>query len=241
MSRNEKCFCGSGKKLKKCHSTVENNSKLADMYVKYAQFDSKVEKDGLKARCPKMCSSCCNDFFFISENEFLLILDSLLRKGGKTLVNSYIEKANEYQDYLMKHYPNIMRDLDSYMPDGKDVVEVRAYFNDNYNWNRSVSCIFLENGRCSIYEERPHICRIYGVCQTCEIINNKEIHFEEENELIWTEMIVGERTIMKRPYPLFYYFSFFMNSTYYDMTMQKLLMIRSKTERKYAEFTENII
>lgn len=241
MSRNDKCFCGSGKKVKKCHSTVKSDSKLAEMYNKYIEFDKKVENDGLKAMCPKNCSSCCNDFFFISENEFLLILDSLLRKGGKSLVRSYIDKAKEYQEYLGKFYPNILNDLDSYMPSMENISDAKNYFNDNYNWDRNLSCIFLENGRCSIYEDRPHICRLYGVCQTCEIINNDSRNFEEAKELVWTETTVGERTIMKRPYPLFYYFSFFLNDMYYETMMKKLSEIRIKNERGYAEFMETLI
>lgn len=34
MERNDKCFCGSGKKYKKCHYHISGESKLADMYRK---------------------------------------------------------------------------------------------------------------------------------------------------------------------------------------------------------------
>lgn len=239
MGRNDKCFCGSGKKTKKCHYTVKETSKLAEIYKANVNFDLKVKNSNIHANCPVNCSSCCNDFFFVSENEFLLILDSIQRKGGKTLIETYQQKAEEYQSYLEVYYPDIMNMLDSFMPQGNRE-DTRIYFNDQFQWDRSKSCIFLENGKCTIYEDRPHICRMYGVCQCCPIINNEPYHFQEEVDLALTDLIKGERAILKRPYPLFYYFSFFLKQPYYDSIMQKLTMIRTKTEKEYAEFCEQI-
>ncbi|EOS7884924.1 hypothetical protein EFL10_RS12760, partial [Enterococcus hirae] len=39
--------------------------------------------------------------------------------------------------------------------------------------------MFLEKYKCSIYEVRPVICRMYGMCLTCGLIKNKEVVFQE--------------------------------------------------------------
>lgn len=242
MGRNDKCFCGSGKKVKKCHSTVNENSKLASIYVANINFDKYVDQEKISASCPKNCSACCSDFFFVSENEFLLILDSLLRKGGIALVQKYIKKSIEYHQYLESEFPEILSNLDILMPSyNSSLSESSVFFNDNYNWDRSKKCIFLENGRCSIYTDRPHICRMYGVCATCEIVGNPNRKFSESMELAKTDIIEGDKSILKRPYPLFYYFSFFLNSDYYDLTMNKLTMIRIQDEFHYGKFTETLL
>lgn len=241
MGRNDKCFCGSGKKVKKCHFTVKENSKLASIYIANSDFDKHVNEENIRANCPKECSACCSDFFYITENEFLLILDGLLKKGGSTLVNKYIDRANEYHQYLADYFPEIINGLDEYMPKSDSISGVQKYFNDNYGWNRSRNCIFLENGKCSIYEDRPHICRMYGVCSTCEILSNPEREFLEATKLIQTQIIMGSKPIIKRPYPLFYYFSFFLNEKYYETMMKKLSMIRSQNDLSYAKFTESIM
>lgn len=238
MSGNELCFCGSGRKLKKCHYTVKADSKLADIYLSYIRFDRAVRDNEIGAKCLDKCSLCCNDFFFVSENEFMLVLDWLIRNEGIRSVKKYIDKAIAYQQSLEYGFPEIIRELELYMPPMK-LEDAGRYLDDNFNWNRSLSCIFLENGRCSIYDARPTICRKYGVCHECHIICNKKQHFEEEQQLYRSILIFGEENIVlsKRPYPLFYYFSHFLSENYNSLTMQKLLMIQTKNEKAYAEFT----
>lgn len=220
---------------------MKDSSKLASIYIANVDFDKYVNEEKIGANCPKECSACCSDFFFITENEFLLILDSLLRKGGTALVNKYIARANEYHQYLDNGFPDIINNLDKHMPRSDSLSSVQKYFNDNYGWNRSKSCIFLEDGRCSIYEDRPHICRMYGVCATCEIISNPERKLSVAVKLAETDIIMGSRPILKRPYPLFYFFSFFLNGKYYETMMKKLSMIRSQDDLGYGNFTESMM
>lgn len=239
MSRNEECFCGSGKKQKKCHSPVSVGSKLSDMYVKYYAYDNKIEQLKLSGKCPRNCFRCCSDYFSVSENEFLLVLDFLLRKGGQDLVDRYKKKADDYYQYMSLHFPEVTDELDKYVSDMESLEKSLLKFVDpNYFKSKQLKCIFLENYKCSIYEARPTICRTYGMCLSCNFINNREIHFKEEEDLASTQLIEGKRIIMKRPYPLFYYFSYFLNKDQYDGTMKKLSMIRSRSEKGYAEYTE---
>ncbi|MCB6916224.1 YkgJ family cysteine cluster protein [Enterococcus avium] len=239
MSRNDPCFCGSGKKTKKCHSSIKENTKLADICIANVSFDRKVNQEKIQANCRENCSACCSDFFFVSENEFLLILDGLERKGGKKLIDNYIQKALEYQSYLMEKYPETLKALDSFMPQGTPN-ESKSYFNDNFDWDRSKPCIFLESGKCTIYENRPLICRTYGVCDTCEIICNPTRHFEEEKKLLEGMMLNGDEVILKRPYPLFYYFSYFLREEYFDQVMTKLSLIRTLPEYQYTNYYRDL-
>ena len=73
MERNDRCFCGSGIKYKKCHYRINGESKLANIYRAYNEYDNACIQKGICNNCRKGCSQCCNDYFFISESEFLQI------------------------------------------------------------------------------------------------------------------------------------------------------------------------
>lgn len=240
MSRNSPCFCGSGKKTKKCHATINSGSKLADICRANREFDQDVQLHGKGAKCPAGCSACCNDFFFVSENEFLLILDRLQREGGNDLINTYRQKAKDYEVYVKEYFPGILEKLDTFMPATKNQLD-KSFFNDDFLWVRSKSCIFLKEGRCSIYEDRPVVCRKYGVSVLCEVIDNDVYSSDKDVALDESAIIRGDNSLhIKRPYPLFYYFSALLEPPYYERTMRKLTMIRTKSEKEYATYTKQI-
>lgn len=236
---SEKCFCGSGKKKKKCHPYVIKNSKLADIYLAYQNFDKKVYKEHIAASCPNDCCECCYDFFFISENEFLTILDYLMVQGNYQI---FMEKAKNYADFIKKHYPNIHKDIDCYMETMNNENFDAKYFNDNYFWKRDIPCIFLKNGKCAIYEVRPAVCRGYGVCQYCSKINNNLNILKEQDRMIETTTYIKNETtrILKRAYPIYYFFSYFLSDKYFKTTLIKLNYIRNLTEKEYADFCEKL-
>lgn len=240
MGRNEKCFCGSGKKVKKCHPTISNNSKLADIYVCNQKYDAAIEREFGQPKCPINCSSCCSHFFFIDESEFLLILDNILYKGGTTLLKEYINEAKEYQAYLEMNFPETMNKLDEFMPrsNAPDSEYNNSFFNDNMNWDRSKPCIMLKDGKCSVYEVRPNVCRTFGTSGYCEIIKNMINTPPEQDDMVRESRYYydGKNIILTRPYPLFYYFSFFLTGQYYDITMSKLNRIRKSKSVDYAKF-----
>ncbi|WP_080967252.1 SEC-C metal-binding domain-containing protein [Bacillus atrophaeus] len=75
LSRNDLCFCGSGKKCKKCHSDVHPDSRAANLIDMHRNIEEKVisyqEKTGFIPPCHKGCYSCCFDDFSISEVEIV--------------------------------------------------------------------------------------------------------------------------------------------------------------------------
>lgn len=239
MRRNEKCFCGSGKKYKKCHYGINEESKLADIYKSIVLFDEVCTSMGISHNCKSECSQCCKDFFFISENEFLMIFEWLIRNNKD--INVYKQKANESLEIIKKRYPNIVEQLDSYMPKGGRELLSSNYFSDDKKIIDLPPCIFLNSERkCSIYECRPYICRTYGTTLTCEIINNNHIELKEGIELYnATTLIKGKSgsPIIKRPYPIFYWFSFFLNEPYYDSILTKVSKFKDISESKYFEFS----
>lgn len=235
-----KCFCGSGKKHRKCHSTVMPFSKLALLYLSYKRFDARVQDLEDKSNCINNCCSCCNDFFYIYENEFYLILDFIQREMGKDKIDYYVKKANEIERLVLTEYPKLHNYLSEYMPISDNFNS--KYFDDSFNWRESeIPCIFLENKRCTIYKARPVMCRLYGTCITCTKINNKDILFDEVQKMVENSIIVrGNPVLSSRPYPIFYWFSFFLtNECFRRNTYENLDHIRTLNESDYYIYKVN--
>ncbi|MCD8138097.1 MAG: SEC-C domain-containing protein [Parabacteroides gordonii] len=143
MERNDKCFCGSGKKYKKCHYRINSESRLAKMYQANFALDEYCRKHDLVNNCPSGCCRCCTNNFKISENEFLMILEKL----------SY------------EH-----RDIELYIGKSLKVAELVEL---GYKLSDMANCIFLDNnGRCEVYDVRPRVCRTFGSTEGCLIINH---------------------------------------------------------------------
>lgn len=240
MERNEKCFCGSGKKYKICHNGIDETSKLADMHKVNLIFDKFTERQGIKNNCMPNCHACCHDYFFITENEFLLILERIIYLRKSDLGN-IIEKAKHYQKVFQDRHPKEYKKLNEYMPPGRNLFESVRYFSDTAINNRELpACIMLDdNGLCAVYDNRPYVCRIFGTCQPCEYLNIEKSVSKELISLISlmeaSQNIVGEggKVIVKRPYPLFYWFSTFLDEPYKQTIMMKSEKIKALTEQEY--------
>lgn len=87
MGRNELCFYGSGKKQKKCHVNVDQDSYIGNLYKKYFKVDNilseykATHKEFENHPCSKGCFNCCYDIFPISMLEFELILEEMRNIG----------------------------------------------------------------------------------------------------------------------------------------------------------------
>lgn len=138
MSANSLCFCGSGKKHKKCHPTINENSVVANLLRVFHQIDEECSNIDYSV-CGKGCSDCCSDYFQISIVEFFTILHHI---GINTnlILTAFEEKA--------------IASLNG----------VNLPQSDYYNIPSFAPCIFLDDttNECKIYEVRPIICRTYG-------------------------------------------------------------------------------
>lgn len=48
------------------------------------------------------------------------------------------------------------------------------------------------------------------------------------------------KAILKRPYPLFYWFAYFLDDSWYNFTMEKLKRIRDDKNDAYYDFTRKL-
>lgn len=148
QSRNDLCFCGSGKKYKKCHPNINPESIIAHQY-RVVNF---LEKEILTCPytvCKKGCGNCCTDDFEISVTEFFTILNYLKITCTDEQIDKICSKASMKISSV------------SFASDSEDVIFSRCIF-----LNETSDC-------CDIYEVRPIICRKYGHYENtdCEIIN----------------------------------------------------------------------
>lgn len=249
MKRNEKCFCGSGLKHKKCHCNIEADSIAADFIKFYQKLDKKINiglKEISSVKCKKGCSECCSDFFAITEVEFLIIIDYLLKVKGREYTEEIIRKGLEADEKFKSIFPDYYRQLEI-NADGASNNEYARLLCDNMPNKQGIECPFLnsEAKTCDVYEVRPIICREHGICsfsnefdyKICsQILSMKDNSNNMVNidELIDDEICLEKyssnkyRTcIVRRKYPIFYYFKIYFSETdlemYINHPIQKML------------------
>lgn len=224
MGRNDLCFCGSGKKQKKCHPNINENSVAAKTIKLYGDIGKDLDAyiyGKVDVKCAKGCNKCCQDYFAISEIEFAIIMDYLYSKWGSEKTSEIIHKgillANEFE----KHNPKYYEQLDE-CTTGKSLFECARI--DYVNMpEKQDKCVFLdEEGGCSIYEVRPLICRTHGLCYYSEDVEHKicdkipSLFSNKDNMMpldkykddifnIRNYRKEGEKIIHRRMFPIFYF------------------------------------
>ena len=127
---------------------------LADQVVESAI--EATEKEGESISCKKGCAACCAQLVPISETETQFIsrkIMSMPRQKKRTIMQRFeaaklvFEGAGIWQDLLQ---PQLIKK------------ERRKEFALKY-FQLQQFCPFLENGACSIHEQRPIACREYLV------------------------------------------------------------------------------
>ena len=116
------------------------------------QFREASKKHGVK--CKRGCYECCSVGFFDITLLDALHLRASLKRVPAPVRERVIAKANEQLDALEKKKAFSRKDpLLKTLP-SIDAISRRS---------AKMSCPALgENGACLIYEQRPHICRIFG-------------------------------------------------------------------------------
>ena len=97
-------------------------------------------KDWVPFRC-RLCGSCCRDLRgnLMPEQLDAHRLARFLRERGELEFMEDFYTKYTYPDMLEGFFPIFLMNIAG--PDD--------------------SCVFLENGRCSVYEARPRVCRLY--------------------------------------------------------------------------------
>lgn len=190
-SRNDLCFCGSGKKYKRCHNDINPNSLIAHQYRIMHFLDEEINKCPYTV-CQKGCSDCCTDDFDVSVTEFFTILNYL-----KIHCN----------DQQLENICKMSR------------IKISG-ISSNEKTLAFSRCIFLneDSNTCDIYEVRPIICRKYGYYKnktdcikvmsdmkaSTSLLTDTEVD-TSNNILSFT--CPNNKRLLQRSHPLIYWFS----------------------------------
>lgn len=78
----------------------------------------------------------------------------------------------------------------------------------------------------------------------CDIIANPKVSDTTARNELMKNMLIrskDKKVIIKRPYPLFYWFARFFDKPLVEVTYRKIEQIRKATETDYFEFSKNCI
>lgn len=237
MSRNDKCFCGSGKKRKKCHSNIMEDSYMEHLLKRYYEIEKQVSD--YKANneqfnnhpCQKGCFNCCSDIFTISILEFELILDDI-RNYGKDYAENIYSNALKNLEILKEENPELYKRLE------EDVTLSDYNKTNRLDANKYIKserfpflCPLIDQtkGTCMVYDKRPMICRIHGtthnllqlmsesfkICEYIESHSNAletpEINTYESDTNSMLISTFNGHDFVPRKYPIIYWFKIYQN------------------------------
>jgi Fe-S-cluster containining protein len=201
----------------------------------FADFDAFTANLGITNICIKGCNSCCKDYFYICENEFLYILQFLHARHMN--LSKYIGSSRLYANFFRRKHPDVFDDLETYKQTEREICRE----NDLTDYNDLPLCIFWEEGLgCAIYSARPSVCRWYGTCAPCKIIGNIKVGMMAVQKLADNILPIysskNNQYILSRSYPIFYWFYKFLSPNYKELTRIKVKLFSYASEEKLAEF-----
>lgn len=261
MGRNDLCFCGSGKKHKRCHDNIKSESIIARLYRFYMTIDNEIEaqkrEKKLKFTCKKGCSECCSQYFVISESEFIVIIDYLMRNWEYQKIDDIIRVCKEQWTTIQDQFPLFAQKLEEFI--GGKSVDIFLYNYLHTPLKLPFPCVFLdrESKVCMIYKVRPLICRVHGV-SVVDIDNDNEVCskipslLSKQNELVDLHHLKedissfifirkGKKVILRRPYPIFYFINMVFENVSDVNEFTKTQMYKRITLYSENGYIENLI
>lgn len=172
MGRNDLCFCGSGKKQKKCHVDIDCNSIFAKLLSLYNKTDNIIKEKAQfnKLKCKKGCSECCYQNFDISSTEFYYIAYQIIKNYDEDKLKKYIasgyEMWREYKNKFPQNAKFLEINAENLNPDSiKNSFKIIEKSYSTSPFINGFPCPFLniKEQYCEIYEYRPFICRHFGL------------------------------------------------------------------------------
>lgn len=237
ISRNDPCFCGSGKKYKKCHSDINPKSRAALLLKLNRAIDDRIkgyqESTGYVPPCHSGCANCCFEDFSITEIEFELIMRELKSWDGKDVERVY-NLALDQCEKMKKERPYDWRNLEKNIG-GTDTGAFKKQLEAHRLVQRNkFPCPLLDTdtNSCKVYDSRPIVCRSFGTAHTstdesssfevCEHIPDSRQHakitpnVEDLQESAWKFTNIetpSGQFVFQRAYPIYYWFRIFYNRT----------------------------
>lgn len=126
---------------------------------KYAQFLERSHTVFSKASskhgvgCLRGCHECCTVGFFDITLLDAIFMRKALKQVSAPIRERVIARANEQIDILEKKKAFSRKD---------PLLKTLPAIDSISRRSAKMSCPALENGVCMIYDQRPHICRIFG-------------------------------------------------------------------------------
>lgn len=260
MKNEKKCFCGNEKCKSQFHREIKSYSKYAKIMKLYSKIDKTIKNDlkslQIKPFCRKGCSECCHQVFFISEVEFCVIIDYLL-EHSKYSIDNIIQSSKEIMRYIKNNDPILYNNLNVNITGGnaKDFLDALTFTKDNHI---SKGCVFLNNDNaCSIYKVRPLVCRTHGVAYTYKeesniICSKLEVSNKNRNEFVdltsyrteinkLFEFKYNNKFIVRRPYPIFYWFYFLDKNNLDLINFRKTVFYNRYASMSETEMLESFV
>jgi len=210
----------------------------------YINIDTKIDNHYKNKRkqapCSKGCSSCCSQFFEISDLEFVVIFEKLKHLDEeKTLY--YKDKSETIMSLFKEHWSSFYKGYFS-----KDTITLNNsdYYNHLDRFNVILPCVFLSaEGSCEIYNERPSTCRTTGVSFQ-HLINPGAVCGYIKFGLatpLWQANLIDTRDYIdsikwiedentgefKRQYPMFFFAYDLLSNDNFDKYNKQLLAYKS--------------
>lgn len=193
------CFCGSALPQKECHGHIHKHSVVAELYRLQHELDEELERaareDGAPPPSGPERGNSCSRLFYVSEAEFVQILDFLRRTRTREELLELIAKAKRQWKTLCARDPGMMVTLECRVP-----LEELLWPSPR---QLPFPCLFLEeDGRCAVEQVRPVSCRLHDLGRDPALrLPPPEGGLPRFLFFRWKD-----RIIFRRPAPLFYFF-----------------------------------
>jgi Fe-S-cluster containining protein len=131
--------------------------KIVKKYAKFLELTTERFREATrknKVKCKRGCHECCSVGFFDITLLDALYLREGLKKVPAAVRKRVVDKANEQLDILEKKGAFSRKD---------PLLKTLPAIDSISRRSAKMSCPALDDkGVCLIYEQRPHICRIFG-------------------------------------------------------------------------------
>lgn len=195
------------------------------MKINIEYVDSFLAQHAYLVKCLNGCSDCCYDYFYASLPEFFMSLQALCEMPYN--LDYFYQRSRKTEQYFKQHLKLELERLSFRSPFllANQVIDFSE--GEYVNYPKLPACIFLVNGRCSIYKYRPNTCRKYGTTVTCEYINNNDYQDDDFTQyhlhpLHENTQLLNTSNRKAVAYPLWYYYSQFMQPGLRDYVFNRL-------------------
>lgn len=213
--------------------------KISKMKNNILEVDGFLEDNKYLNTCLKGCVDCCRDYFYASQAEFYLTLDGLLSLPVN--LDYFYKKAKVTFDFFNKYIPSEIERLDP-MTSNRLLANIGNDFDlgENTNYHNLPDCIMLNSKRCSVYNNRPNTCRLYGTVNICEYLNNYDYANDDFTNYHLYPLVANTQFIHSegyklntKRYPLWFYFYYFMQPAFRPYILDNLKNIKNNSEDDY--------